>query len=416
MEALYNIVIHAFTFFVKLVSPFNGKAGLWVNGRRDWYDNLKAKVNPDDKYIWIHCASLGEFEQGRPVIEAIKRKFPRIKIILTFFSPSGYEIRKNYPMADIICYLPADTPGNAQKFISLINPVMVIFVKYEFWYNYISELAARKIQIYLISGIFRNDQHFFKWHGAFFRKILNKFTWFFVQDTNSYSLLESIGLRNITITGDTRFDRVVEIAATAKEIPVIEQFRGNEKLFMAGSSWRGDEEIIAKYINLYPDRMKWVFAPHEIDKSNTDRIEKLLDVKTVKFSAFNKNDSDARVLIIDNIGMLSSAYRYASIAVVGGGFGKGIHNILEPACWGIPVLFGPRYHKFPEAHQLLETGGTRTFKDYSGFESIMNGFITDENSRKLSAEAAGKYVSEKAGATKKIMKSLTQSIINKGYS
>jgi len=275
MKYLYNLGILVYVLLVRLLSPFNSKAKLWTSGRKDWEMRLKEKISRNNINIWIHCASLGEFEQGRPLIEAIKKARPEYRIILTFFSPSGYEIRKNYTTADYVCYLPADTPGNAREFIHLVNPAAVIFVKYEFWYNYTHLLKRSSIPLYLISGIFRKEQHFFKWYGWFFRKMLFRFNHFFVQDLQSMDLLKGIGIEDITVAGDTRFDRVVQIAETAKNIPQIEVFRGGEKLFLAGSSWHQDEEIISRYINQYPDRMKWVFAPHEIDKANIERLEKL---------------------------------------------------------------------------------------------------------------------------------------------
>jgi 3-deoxy-D-manno-octulosonic-acid transferase len=403
MRILYNIGIVLFTWSAILASLFNQKARLWIHGRKNWFDALNQKISSGERYVWIHCASLGEFEQGRPVIEAIKKEKPHVKVILTFFSPSGYEIRKNYQMADIICYLPADTPVNAEKFISIIDPAVVIFVKYEFWYNYLSVLGRRKIPFYLISGIFSRDQAFFKWYGTFFRKMLNNFSWFFVQDQKSYELLGTIGLQNVTVAGDTRFDRVMQIKEGAGDIPQLELFKGKEKLFLAGSSWKQDEEIITRYINKFPDRMKWVFAPHEIDSANIERLTRLLRTKYIRFSQFTDADANARVLIIDNIGMLSSAYRYADIAAVGGGFGKGIHNILEPACWSIPVLFGPNHMRFPEAIELFRLGGAYSFGNYPDFGKIIDLLITDDEAYKKSAEAAGKYVGENTGATHKIM-------------
>jgi len=283
----------------------------------------------------------------------------------------------------------------------------VIFVKYEFWYNYLSLLGERKTPLYLISGIFSSDQHFFKWYGSFFRRILDNFTWFFVQDQSSLELLGRIGLQNVTVAGDTRFDRVVEIAGGARGIEQIEHFRGSEKLFLAGSSWRQDEEIITGYINRNPGRMRWIFAPHEIDPGNIERLTRLLRVKYVKFSEYTENDSDARVMIIDNIGMLSSAYRYAAIAAVGGGFGRGIHNILEPACWGIPVIFGPVHRKFREAVEMIKLGGAFSFSDHGSFEKIMETLLNDEDTYRRSAETAKKYVAENAGATHKIMQGIT---------
>jgi 3-deoxy-D-manno-octulosonic-acid transferase len=406
MKLLYNLGILIYTLIIRIISPFNRKARLLVNGNKNWYALLSEKIIPGDKYIWIHCASLGEFEQGRPVIEAIKNKTTRYKIILTFFSPSGYEIRKNYKLADIICYLPPDTPRNAELFTSLVNPEKVIFVKYEFWNNFLSAVAKRDIPLFLISGTFRENQSFFKWYGDFFRGILLKFTTIYVQDRNSYNLLSNIGLKNMIIAGDTRFDRVAEIAAQAKEIPQIALFRGNEKLFLAGSSWRPDEEIIAKYINSHPGIMKWVFAPHEIDSENIERLEKLFTVKSVRFTEFNDNSADARVMIMDNIGMLSSAYRYASIAAVGGGFGKGIHNILEPACWSIPVLFGPNYGKFREAVDLIAIEGAKSFINYADFEEILDKWISDKTQYLKSATQAGDYVNKNRGATSLIMKEI----------
>ena len=416
MKVLYNIGILIFTALAGLISPFNSRASLWVKGRKKWTEKIADKIKSGDRVIWIHCASLGEFEQGRPVIEAIKKKMPEFKIVLTFFSPSGYEIRKNYANADCISYLPSDTHGNALKFIKMINPEYVIFVKYEFWNNYISVLYESKIPLYLISGIFRPGQHFFKWYGSFFRSILMKFERIFVQDQPSFDLLSGIGIEKISLAGDTRFDRVVQIIGNARKIHQIEQFRGGEKLFLAGSSWRQDEEIIAQYINKFPDKMKWVFAPHEIDKSNIERLEKLFNVDHVRFSEFSEASADARVLIIDNIGMLSSAYRYAYIAAIGGGFGKGIHNILEPACWGIPVVFGPNYEKFREAVDLKDAGGAKSFVTFDDFKGILDEWLKDGKLYSSCADVASKYVKENTGATEFIIREIFKKDINKQHS
>lgn len=407
MKVLYNIGILIFTALAHLIAPFNSKASLWVKGRKNWAEKISERIKSGDRTVWIHCASLGEFEQGRPVIEAIKKEMPGLKIVLTFFSPSGYEIRKNYTNADCISYLPADTPGNAAKFIELVRPEFVIFVKYEFWHNYISALYERKIPLYLISGIFRPEQHFFKWYGSFFRGMLKKFEKIFVQDRNSLDLLAGIGIENVFLAGDTRFDRVIQLTGTARDIPQIEQFRGSEKLFLAGSSWRQDEEIIAQYINRFPDKMKWVFAPHEIDKPNIDRLEKLFKVRVVRFSEFNDTSADARVLIIDNIGMLSSAYKYAYLSAIGGGFGKGIHNILEPACWGIPVMFGPRYKKFREAVDLINDNGAMTFDSFVIFSDILDKWLANESFYLKSAKTAADYINKNTGATGKILKEIS---------
>ena len=406
MNVIYNFGILVFTALVHLISPFNSKALFLVKGWRKWAEKIADKIRPGDRTIWIHCASLGEFEQGRPVIEAIKKRMPEFKIVLTFFSPSGYEVRKNYPNADCISYLPADTMMNASKFISLINPELVIFVKYEFWNNYITVLSEKKIPLYLISAIFRPEQHFFKWYGSFFRVMLKNFNRIFLQDQQSFDLLSGIEMENISLAGDTRFDRVVQIAGSARDIPQLERFRGNEKLFLAGSSWRQDEEIIAKYINNFPDRMKWVFAPHEIDKPNIERLEKLLKVSHVRYSEFSELSADSRVLIIDSIGLLSSAYRYAYIAAVGGGFGKGIHNILEPACWGIPVIFGPNYGKFREATDLINAGGAKSFVTFDDFKGILDKWLTDDKLCKGSGKVALEYVKGNTGATGKILKEI----------
>jgi 3-deoxy-D-manno-octulosonic-acid transferase len=416
MKFLYNIGILLYVLTARLLSPVNSKAKRWTRGRKGWETLLCEKINPKNINIWIHCASLGEFEQGRPLIEAIKKARPGYKIVLTFFSPSGYEIRKNYNVADHVCYLPPDTPRNAKKFISIVNPAAAMFVKYEFWDNYTSLLKKNGIPLYLISGIFRVNQHFFRWYGGFFRKILFRFTHIFVQDNQSVDLLKKIGIVNASMTGDTRFDRVTEIADSAKSIPQIERFRGEEKLFLAGSSWRQDEEIIARYINLNPKRMKWVFAPHEIDKPNIERLRKLFNTGVIRFSEFSEKSSDAHILIIDNIGMLSSAYRYASIAEIGGGFGKGIHNILEAACWGIPVLFGPNHKKFREAVELLDLSGAKSFSSFEEFSGIMENWLSDDSEYLKSSENASRYVKDNAGATGKILSKLALKDINNPFS
>jgi 3-deoxy-D-manno-octulosonic-acid transferase len=315
---------------------------------------------------------------------------------------------KNYKLADYICYLPADTPGNASAFISIIKPSVVIFVKYEFWHNYISEIRKRSIPLYLVSGIFRPEQHFFRWYGGFFRNILRNFTHIFVQDNRSLDLLHDIGIHNVTVAGDTRFDRVSQIAAAVTDLPVIEKFRSGEKLFLAGSSWRPDEEIIAGFINSDPCKMKWVFAPHEIEKPNIDRLEKLFKTDVVRYSEFNEESHNARVLIIDNIGILSSAYRYAYIATVGGGFGKGIHNILEPACWGTPMLFGPDYKGFKEAVDLIYGGGAFCYRNPDEFSSIINKLLTDSELYKSASAMAAEYIRQNIGATEKIVRILLE--------
>ncbi len=412
MILLYRLGILFYSVIAMLISPFSSKAGLLVRGRRNSFRIIRDKLRPGDRYVWIHCASLGEFEQGRPVIEAIRKEYPEFRILLTFFSPSGYEIRKNYPGADIVCYLPSDTERNAARLLDTVQPELVLFVKYEYWNYYLKAVAGRGIPLLLVSALFRRDQVFFRWYGGFFRKILEQYSHIFVQDEGSAERLESLGITNTTVSGDTRFDRVLEIAAAAKSIPQIESFRGNEKLFLAGSSWKPDEEIIARYINNNPGRMKWVFAPHETDSANIDRLVKLFRVKCVKFSGYSDREKDAEVMIIDNVGMLSSAYRYAFIAAVGGGFGRGIHNILEAATWGIPVLFGPNHEKFREALSLIYLGGARSFRNYDEFKSVLEDLSGNTTLYERSALAASEYVRENAGATKKIMKWISSEVIN----
>jgi 3-deoxy-D-manno-octulosonic-acid transferase len=406
MSFIYNLSIYFLTALIRFASPFNHKASLWINGRRKWALRLKENIPNEGKIIWFHCASLGEFEQGRPLIEKLRETRKDIKIVLTFFSPSGYEIRKDYKHADYICYLPADTPGNAKDFISILNPVAVVFVKYEFWKNYISVLNRKKIPLYLVSGIFRAEQHFFKWYGGFFRGMLKRFEHIFVQDNRSFDLLYSIDIKNVTISGDTRFDRVSQITKEAKGINIIKKFKGDEKLFIAGSSWKEDEEIIAGFINDDPFRMKWVFAPHEIGKANIERLERFLKTEVVRYSGFNEGSHNARVLIIDNIGLLSSAYQYAFIAAVGGGFGKGIHSILDPACWGVPVLFGPDYKGFKEAFDLIDKGGAFCFRNRDDFNITVNKLLSDSELYKASSATVSGYIKDNAGATKIISGSI----------
>jgi 3-deoxy-D-manno-octulosonic-acid transferase len=414
MPVLYNLIIRLFILSGRIAAFFNKKAALWLRGQKGWEAPLRQAIGKGNEWIWFHCASLGEFEQGRPVLEEIKKKTPGRKIILTFFSPSGYEVRKNYRGADYICYLPADTGRNARLFLEIVDPVIVIFVKYEFWNNYISETGRGGKPFYLVSAIFRPGQHFFSWYGGFFRRMLEKFTCIFVQDKRSVELLGKIGINNTILAGDTRFDRVVQIAANSKRIEKLEQFRGDEKLFIAGSSWSRDEEIIAEFINRYPSKMKWVFAPHEIDEQNINRLESLFKTSVVRYSKFEKDQADARVMILDNIGMLSSAYGYAHIAVVGGGFGKGIHNILEPACWGIPVLFGPNHTNFREAVEMRAEGGACSFSNYYEFEQAINKWVNDDSEYRKSAGISGTYIKKNTGATGIILRKIYPENINSG--
>ena len=413
MRIIYDLAIFVFVFAMRLVSPFNSRARLWTAGRRNWKEQLRRNIDPRNRNIWMHCASLGEFEQGRPLIDAIRKEMPQYRIILTFFSPSGYEVRKNYPNADYICYMPADTRHNASEFIKTVNPAIVLFIKYEFWYNFITTLSRTSAKLYLVSGTFRPGQYFFRWYGGFFRKALFCFTHIFAQDRRSLDLLKNIGINIVSVTGDTRFDRVMEIAQSTDTIGQIEQFRGREKLFVAGSSWPEDEKVIVRYINSAPDRMKWVFAPHEITAANIERLEKMFTCRVVRFSRFDSDSAGARVLIIDNIGMLASAYRYAHIAAIGGGFRSGIHNVLEAACWGVPTLFGPDYKPYIEAVDLIKLNGAKCFRTFEEFSLIIDKWLSDEAFYLKSANAASLYVKQNTGATAAIMAKIGAEDINR---
>ena len=387
-----------------------------IAGRKNLFENLKHQLKnsalrtPDSQLIWFHCASLGEFEQGRPLMEKIKNQQPDVKILLTFFSPSGYEIRKNYAGADFIFYLPMDTPSNAKKFVEIVNPQRVFFVKYEFWFNYLSELKNRNIPTYLVSGIFREDHHFFKRTGAWFRKQLSAFTHFFLQDERSVELLNLIGYKNTTLAGDTRFDRVFEVAKNVKQIDLVKQFVGSYKIIIAGSSWLEDEKIISNFRFQISD-FKLIIAPHEIDEKHLTSIEaEFIPLSRgagvcLRYSLANENNiKDAQILIIDNIGLLSSLYQYGTIAFIGGGFGKGIHNILEAATFGLPVIFGPKYQKFAEAKELIKLGGAFSINDVSEFEKVMS-LLSDEQVLKTASQISRMYVQGRVGATEKILSS-----------
>ena len=402
MKTIYTSIIVLYGFMAGIGSLFSGKARKWVKGRQGWRGRLKTFSKDGKKVVWMHCASLGEFEQGRPVIEKIRREQPDWKVVLTFFSPSGYEVRKEYPGADVIMYLPSDIPVNVRSFLDMTEPDLVLIVKYEFWYNYLSALRKRKIPTYMISGIFRPTQYFFRWYGWFTREIFTVFTHIFVQDEQSGRLLNDIGFERYSVTGDTRFDRVSQIAEAARDLPAIEKFRGREQLFVAGSSWEPDEDIIIRYINEHPLVMKWIIAPHEVDEAHLQRIERKITAGSVRYSSFDPADGSPRVMIIDNIGMLSSVYRYASMAAVGGGFGKGIHNILEPACWRIPVLFGPNHGKFREAGDLTNRGGAVTFDSFETFSATVNNYLSDNAALTAAGAACALYISDNKGATDRV--------------
>jgi len=403
MKILYSIGIFFYNLLIKFSGRFNSKAKLRNDGVNLTFEALKSFNSKH--VIWIHCASLGEFEQGRPLIEKIKQKYSDYQIVLSFFSPSGYEIRKNYEFADLIFYLPGDSLKNAKRVISLLNPKCVFFVKYEFWYWYLHELKVQKIPTYLISGIFRKNQIFFKFYGSFFRKILKNFTHLFVQNNSSADLLKQAGIQNVSITGDTRFDRVFEIASNRKRIEIIENFINDKFVFVAGSTWKPDEDIIFQFINLSGNKnVKYIVAPHEIKDENVKRITDLTDKNVIRWSESNsKNILSADILIIDNIGMLSSVYAYADVAYIGGGFGAGIHNTLEAAVYGIPVIFGPKYQKFEEAKELIKRKAGFSISNKDEFSKLLQNFIQDLNLKMQSGKNAEIYIKENIGATEKIL-------------
>ena len=401
---IYNLIIYVYLLGVVIYSLFNEKVRKMWRGERAAFKVLKEKVDPNAKYVWFHAASLGEFEQGRPLMERLRQDHPEYKILLTFFSPSGYEVRKNYQGADIICYLPLDTPVSALRFLRLIRPVMAFFIKYEFWYNYLHILKHRHVPVYSVSSIFRPDQVFFKWYGRQYGRVLNCFTHFFVQNEQSKDLLAKIGITNVTIVGDTRFDRVLQIKEAAKQLPIVESFAHDAKVFVAGSSWQPDEEIFIKYFNAHPD-WKLIIAPHVIGEDHLKQIEKLLEGrKVLRYTAAEKGASvtDAEVLIIDCFGLLSSIYHYGNVAYVGGGFGVGIHNTLEAAVWDVPVFFGPNNQKFQEAQGLKKNGGFE-INNYDEFATQMDRFAADAAYLKAQGEKAGQFVQSLAGATEKVM-------------
>jgi len=408
---MYNLGIYLYLIGVAIVSLFNEKVRKMWYGERDAIRVLKEKVDPQAQYIWFHAASLGEFEQGRPLMEQLRREHPEYKILLTFFSPSGYEVRKNYEGADIICYLPLDTITNARRFLRAIRPVMAFFIKYEFWYNYLHILKHRNVPVYSVSSIFRPDQIFFKWYGKQYAHVLKCFTHFYVQNQTSKDLLATIGVTDVSIVGDTRFDRVLQIKEAAKQLPVVETFCQQQKIFIAGSSWQPDEDIFIRYFNEHPE-WKMIIAPHVIGEDHLKQIEsKLEGRKVVRYSAIansqlstlNSQLQDVSVLIIDCFGLLSSIYRYADVCYVGGGFGVSIHNTLEAAVWGKPVIFGPENKKFQEAQGLKECGGGFEIHDYDEFCALMNRFENEPDTLKQTSQAAGDFVKQRAGATQMIL-------------
>jgi 3-deoxy-D-manno-octulosonic-acid transferase len=401
MVFLYNIGILLYGLIVRMVAPFNPKAKYFVNGRKRVWAEIKLKINPNDKHIWFHFASLGEFEQGRPVLEHIKTLHPEKKVVITFFSPSGYEIRKHYALADGVFYLPLDTHKNAIKFVEAINPELAIFTKYEFWHHYFKTLSDKNIPLFLISGIFRPNQIFFKFYGSFNRNMLKKISWLFVQNEESIRLLKQLGMENASIAGDTRFDRVVQNASNPTILPKIKAYCGTSKIFIAGSTWPADEQILKGLATENKD-WKFIIAPHEIGAEHLNQIDRIFPAAMRYTQLTEKQSINTNVLIIDNIGMLSAIYQYGQIAYIGGGFGQGIHNTLEAAAYGLSIIFGPKYQKFQEAHDLIGIGAARSIDNE--FDLIAAFQFFKENQK--AAQAAKAYVNDQKGATENIYKKI----------
>jgi 3-deoxy-D-manno-octulosonic-acid transferase len=403
MILLYNLSIFTLRLLLGAASLFHPKAKAFVTGRRKILDLIKSSfAGNTSSVVWIHCASLGEFEQGRPIVEAIKTSYPAHKILLTFFSPSGFEVRKNFPLADYVFYLPWDTKANARHFVESTNPAIAIFIKYEFWYHYTTELSKKNVPLLSVSSIFRNDQIFFKPYGALHRKILKNFSWFFVQNNESLKLLNSLAIKNCSKAGDTRFDRVRKIQKTNDRVSIVEKFKGDQKVFVIGSSWQQDLDVLIPFIN--ENRLKFIIAPHEISETSIRDLENALQVKSIRYSqAIDANLEDYSVLIIDNVGMLSKLYRYGEFAYVGGAFGKGLHNILEAASNGIPIMFGNKnYEKFQEAVDLINRGGAFAIADYPDLKDKYEMLNVPETFL-LACEVTRQYVEDNLGATDKIM-------------
>jgi len=401
MGDLYTIFIILYTKLIRLAAFFKPKAALWVKGRIGLWDKMEKELMPGKKRLWFHCASLGEFEQGRPLIEACRMQHPDYEILLTFFSPSGYEIRKNYEGADHVFYLPADTPENVKRFLDLSQPSAAFFIKYEFWYNYLQGLDKRNIPVFFVSAIFRPGQHFFHAYGTWFRGHLQRITHFFVQNEASLKLLASVGISHATVSGDTRFDRVYSIAAQAKEFPLIGQFRADDALFLVGSSWPEDEKIVKSLVDKNLPGMKFIFAPHEVDPARIQGMLEKMDKTTLRYSQIGKDTrpEDHRSLVIDSIGILSNLYQYASYAFIGGGYGRGIHNILEAATFGMPIFFGPNYLKFQEACDLIDRGGAFAVADAAELIKKVEQLREDPILHHQVASIAKAYVNEKRGAS-----------------
>lgn len=401
MRFLYNIFIHIYILALNLISPFNKKVKTMLKGEKECFDRLQ-NLNSEDKVAWFHCASLGEFEQGRPLIEEVKKQFPEYKILLSFYSPSGYESKKDYALADYVVYLPNDTKSNAKKFVKKVNPDLIFFIKYEFWYNYISALKGRRL--FQVSLILRQNQYFFSWYGKWFAKQLKNFEHFFVQNQQTANLLNKIGYKNVTISGDTRFDRVMTIANNAKSFTEIEKFcEGNQKIILAGSSWLADEKIIQQAVKNLD--IKLIIAPHVVGENHINEIQQLFP-EAILYSELAENKKESNILIINCIGILSNLYQYCDIAYIGGGFGVGIHNTLEAATFGKPICFGTNYHKFQEAIDLINLKAAYSISNQEELKQVLETLLNNEKIYNQSAGASKDYVKTKIGACKKIIEHL----------
>lgn len=410
MHLLYNFSIFITSKLILLITFFSKKMSLFVDGRKTVFDTLKESINPDDKTIWFHCASLGEYEQGVPIMEKTKELFPNYKIIVTFFSPSGFEVKKNATLANIVLYLPIDTVSNSKKFIELAHPSLVIFIKYEFWPNYLFQLKEKNIPLFLVSGLFRKDQLFFKPYGGFMRKVLNNFDHFFVQDETSKELLKSINIKEITVSGDTRFDRVSNQLLQDNNLAFISEFKQNNLCIVCGSTWPEDEVILIDYINKAPDSVKFIIAPHKINASKIESFRKNIQKKSTLFSTKkDPNITDSKVFILDTVGLLTKIYSHADVAYVGGGMSLGgLHNILEPAIFGIPIVTGNRFEKFPEAKELRELEGLFSISNASECSKILEKFVTDKTARIESGKIAKAFIENNKGATNTTMNYIKQ--------
>ncbi len=406
MHFLYNTSIHVYHFLIWVASFRNPKAKKWLSGRKNLFEKIQTEVVPCEHLLWFHVSSLGEFEQARPVIEGVKKYFPDYKILLTFFSPSGYELRKDYPLADYVYYLPLDTYWNATRFLDIVRPEKVFFVKYEFWFNFLTELKKREIPTYLFSALFRPTQFFFQPWGKWFRKAFRVYNHIFVQNQSSFDILQRFGFENVTVSGDTRLDRVSQIARSASELPKLETFCDGKRVIVAGSTWPEDEALFLNYVNECTHNVKFVVAPHEVNDKSLERVTAALKRSYLFYSAASSPEQlkAADVLIVDGYGYLVSVYRYAKIAYIGGGFTTGIHSILEPAVYGMPVVFGPDFHKFHEATEMIQLGAAHSISSYEELSNLLESYLTDPVKLSVESHSASQYVEGNRGATEQIVR------------